>query len=99
MFDVMKKTRKNGEQGLVEETAKIYQSITRDSMDGFWIADLQGRFLDVNDAYCNLIGYNRRELLKMNISDVEVRKKPKDIEKRLKRIMKDRESRFLTQWE
>jgi len=93
----MKKSGKKKEQDILEETAKIYQSITRDSMDGFWIVDLQGRFLDVNDAYCQLIGYRRNELLKMNIADVEVREKPNVIAKHLERIKKTGESRFQTQ--
>ena len=25
-------------------------------MDGFWVADTTGRFLQVNDAYCSLTG-------------------------------------------
>lgn len=94
----MKKSRKKEEQNLLEETAKIYQSITRDSMDGFWIVDMQGQLLDVNDAFCRFIGYKRSELLKMRISDIEIRKKPSDIVKRLQRIKKEGESRFLTQY-
>lgn len=93
----MKKKRKKEEQDLIEKTARIYQSITRDSMDGFWIVDMHGRFLDVNDAYCRLIGYSRKELLKMNISDVEAGEKSKDIAKQLQEIKKAGEDRFLTQ--
>jgi PAS domain S-box-containing protein len=93
----MKKARKKRERNLLEETAKIYQSITRDSMDGFWIVDMQSRFLDVNNAYCRLIGYSRRELLKMKIADIEVWEKPDEIASHLQRIMEKGESRFLTQ--
>lgn len=92
----MKKTIKK-ERDLIEKTAKIYQSITRNSMDGFWIVDMKGRFLDVNKAYCHLIGYSRKEMLKMNISDIEVGKKSKSIVSRLKKIMNVGEDRFLTQ--
>jgi PAS domain S-box-containing protein len=94
---IMKKSEKKEERDLIKETAKIYQSITRDSMDGFWIVDMQGHFLDVNDAYCRMIGYSRRELLKMKISDVEVGVSSKDIESNLKEIKKMGEGRFLTQ--
>ncbi|MFA4817120.1 MAG: PAS domain S-box protein [Parcubacteria group bacterium] len=94
----MKKPGKKREQELLEKTARIYQSITRDSMDGFLAIDMRGRFLDVNDAYCHLVGYSRSELLKMNISDVKAGKKPKEgIAKNIRRIKKEGESRFLTQ--
>lgn len=94
----MKRPGKKREQELLEKTARIYQSITRDSMDGFLAVDMKGRFLDVNDAYCHLIGYSRSELLKMNISDVKAGKKPKEsIAKNIRRIKKEGESRFLTQ--
>lgn len=93
----MKKSRNKREQDLVEKTARIYQTITHDTMDGFWIVDMQGRFLDVNDAYCRLIGYSRSELLKMNISDVEAIEKPKDIIKRIKQLKRMGKSRFFTQ--
>ncbi len=97
-----KKTEKKKKAGkkrdLFEETAKIYQSITRNSMDGFWIVNMQGQFLDVNDAYCRLTGYSRKELLKMKISDIEVKKKsPRSIIMRLQRIMKAGSGRFFVQ--
>lgn len=92
----MKKSEKKEEQNLIEKTARIYQSITRDTMDGFWIVDMHGQFLDVNDAYCLLIGYSRNELLKMNISDVEAEEKPKDIAKHLQKIKKAGRDRFFT---
>ncbi|EKE11240.1 MAG: hypothetical protein ACD_15C00113G0005 [uncultured bacterium] len=88
---------KNNNKNLIEETAKIYKSITRNSMDGFWIVDMQGHFLDINDSYCKLIGYNRKELLKMNVSDIEASQKPKETLKNIQGIKKLGEVRFLAQ--
>lgn len=93
------KKRKDRDQDLIEKTAEIYQSIIRDSMDGFWIVDMQGQFLDVNDTYCRLIGYSRRELLKMNVSDVESKKNKKGILEHIKKLKKTGKNRFLTQLE
>ncbi len=47
------------------------QPILQTSLDGFWLLDLQGRFVDVNDAYCAMSGYSRDELLRLQIADVE----------------------------
>lgn len=93
----MKKTRNNLDQDLIERTASIYHSIAHGSMDGFWILDMWGRFLDVNNVYCRMIGYSRGELLKMNVSSVAVREKPEDIVKQLKQIKKTGKDRFFTQ--
>ncbi len=48
-----------------------YGTVIQGISDGFWISDMKGRFIDVNNAYCKLIGYNREELLSMSIADVE----------------------------
>jgi len=93
----MKERRKRREDDLIDETAKIYQSITRNALDGFWIIDMQGNFLDVNDAYCRLIGYSQKELLKMNVSDVEVKKKANDVIRHIQKIKKTGRDSYLTQ--
>jgi len=49
-----------------------YRTVLRTAMDGFAIVDSLGRFLDVNEAYCKLLGYSREELLSMNLKQVEL---------------------------
>ena len=73
-----------------------YKTIVGTAMDGFWIIDAQGRFLDTNDAYCRLIGYSREELLKMKISDIEAKEKPKETVRHIRKIMEVGGDRFET---
>jgi PAS domain S-box-containing protein len=73
-----------------------YRTILRTAMDGFWIVDMEGRFLDVNDAFCRLIGYSRDEILTMRISDVEAIESPEDTSQRIEKIMKVSGDRFET---
>lgn len=73
-----------------------YKTILRTTLDGFWITDVQGRFLEVNDAYCNLIGYTRDELLNMKITDVEAVEKPEETAQHLRRVMENGGDRFET---
>jgi DNA repair protein RadC len=73
------------------------QAIISLAIDGFWITDLNGRFLEVNDSYCRMIGYTREELLKMSISDIEALERPEDTAGRVKKIMLFGSDRFKTQ--
>jgi PAS domain S-box-containing protein len=57
---------------------------------------MHGRFLDVNDAYCQLIGYSRDELLTMSISDVEALERPEETTQHVQRIMETGGARFET---
>ena len=63
-----------------------YKTIVQTTLDGFWLTDMKGRFLDVNDAYCRLIGYSRNELLKMSITDIEAVEKPEATAARITKI-------------
>ncbi len=73
-----------------------YKTIIQTTIDGFWLVDMQGRFLDVNDAYCQLIGYSRDELLKMSIPDIEAIEKPEETAARIAKITKVGGDRFET---
>jgi PAS domain S-box-containing protein len=42
-----------------------YKAIIENSITGFWIATAKNKLLEVNDAYCKMIGYTREELLNM----------------------------------
>lgn len=66
-------------------------------MDGFLIVDMQGHIQDVNTTYCKMSGYSRKELLKMNIADFEVRGKPTRILKRLRDLKRSGKGRFLSE--
>uniref|UniRef100_UPI00351C0940 PAS domain-containing protein n=1 Tax=Methanomethylovorans sp. TaxID=2758717 RepID=UPI00351C0940 len=49
----------------------IYQLTVETAIDGYAHLDLNGRILEVNEAYCTISGYTREELLRMHISDLE----------------------------
>ena len=62
--------RKRNEQ-LLAASEVWHRTILQTAFSGIWTADLRGNILEVNDLYCQMTGYDRSELLKMNIADVE----------------------------
>jgi len=63
--------RKRAEEALQQSELRN-RTILRTALDGFWLVDPESsRILDVNDAYCQMSGYTRDEILQMTISDLE----------------------------
>ncbi len=72
------------------------EAILETTPDGFFILDANTRILEVNNAYCTILGYTRDELLKMSIPDFEATEKPEDVENRKQRILQVGFDRFQT---
>ncbi|WP_297087941.1 PAS domain S-box protein [uncultured Draconibacterium sp.] len=69
-------------------------TILQTAIDGFWIVDKQGKFIDVNDAACKMLGYSKEEMLKMSIQDVEAKETAVETANRIKNIIKEGSARF-----
>lgn len=54
----------------LKESYTALNTIIQSSMDGFYFVDVQGHFIDVNKAYCEMTGYSREELLQMSLFDL-----------------------------
>jgi PAS domain S-box-containing protein len=78
----------------IAANAELYDSILRTAIDGFWSVDAAGRFLEVNDAYCEMSGYSRAELLGMRITDVEALESTDDVVARIREIRSQGRARF-----
>lgn len=85
--------RKQLEEDL-QKKETLYNSILQTALEGFWIVDLAGHILDVNNAYCRIIGYSREELLGMSIKDLEVLEDEGAIERTVRRIVETGNHRF-----
>ncbi|MFA6292384.1 MAG: PAS domain S-box protein [Victivallales bacterium] len=70
------------------------RAILRTAMDGFWLTDMQGRILEVNDTYCRMSGYGEQELLSMRVADLEAVETEEDARRRIKKLMISGEDRF-----
>jgi PAS domain S-box-containing protein len=70
------------------------RAIFQNALDGLWIVDTHGRFVDVNETYCRLVGYSRDELLGMGIADVEALECQADVIRHAERIREAGSLRF-----
>lgn len=65
--------------------------------EGYWVLDEFGNFIHVNDAYCEMMGYSKAQLLTMKISDLERRAKQERIQEQIQRIINRGNEQFETQ--
>jgi PAS domain S-box-containing protein len=79
-----------------QEQAKRIELILQTTLDGYILADTEGRILDVNPAYCAAVGYSAEELREMNIREVEARESSEEVTKRIERMVSLGKDRFET---
>jgi diguanylate cyclase (GGDEF)-like protein/PAS domain S-box-containing protein len=68
--------RKQAEEALRASEEMLRATFSQAGV-GIFVTSLDTRYLQVNDKYCNMLGYGRDELLGMSIRDVN---RPEDIE-------------------
>jgi len=73
-----------------------YHTILKTSTDGFWTVNKEGRLLEVNDAYCNMSGYSRDELMNMHIPDLEAKEASEDTRQHIEKIIAQGSDQFET---
>lgn len=87
--------RKRVEQVLKEQEGFL-RTVLETTVDGFWVVDTKGRILMVNQAYCQMSGYTRDELLSLNLLSVEANDNQAQIKVRMARIVANKSELFVT---
>lgn len=78
----------------LRQSEEQHQSILQTAMDGFWMVDILGRLVEVNDTYCRMSRYTVNELLTMHVSDIELVESPEKIEEHVRQVIDQGEDRF-----
>lgn len=88
---------------LVEErTAELREEHRRHSfivnaaVDGFFIADEEGKLTECNQAFCSMLGYTREELLSLSIPDLEAIENEDDVAAHIAELIEQGHVRFDT---
>jgi PAS domain S-box-containing protein len=61
--------RKETEQSLRESESR-YRTLMEQASDGIHTYDFAGKFIDANTKLCEMLGYTREELLRLNVHDL-----------------------------
>ncbi|MDD5030835.1 MAG: EAL domain-containing protein [Rhodoferax sp.] len=80
----------------LRESESKYRSVLASSQDGFWLANAQGRLLEVNDAYVAMTGFSREELLQMSVAQLKADESRAQVQAELQAIMAGQAGLFET---
>lgn len=70
------------------------QAVLDTARDGYFLVDLQGRIREVNEAFVRLTGFDREDLLRMTIADLEADETPAEIQAQVRRVIEAGSARF-----
>jgi diguanylate cyclase (GGDEF)-like protein/PAS domain S-box-containing protein len=91
-FNAMLEARKHAEELLKKESHKN-ETLLRAASDGIHILDLEGNVVQVNDAFCRMLGYRAEELVAMNAAQWDAQLTAAQVKARLA-ALKDAADRF-----
>ncbi len=72
-----------------------YQALMKNALDGIHIMDTQGNVIEVNDSFCDMLGYTREEANTLNMADWDVQWSKAELPARLQDLL-DKSARFET---
>ncbi len=83
----------------LRESEEKYRTLVHHASDGIFISDMEGGYIEANDSGCEMLGYSRDELFRLNFRDIvtkeDLEKDPPQIDelKDGKLIVKERQLR------
>jgi len=84
------------ERKQTEQVLNQLQAMIDISLNGFWITDLIGNMLQVNEAYAKMVGYSIDELITMRISQFEAIEGPEQVKAHIAKVIAQGYDQFET---
>ncbi len=85
LFDVITE-RKQAEAALTA-MAQRNQTILQAASDGIHVLDERGNVVEVNEAFCRMLGYTREEMLRLNVTDWDAQWSPGELLKKIRDLV------------
>jgi len=80
----------------LQENEAHYRTLIETTQDGFWVIDINGKIIDVNEMYCQMTGYTKAELLGKKIPELEALETSQEIIAHIKQITENKSDIFET---
>lgn len=76
--------------------ARRNEVILSTTMDCYGLVDMEGKFVDANPAFLQMLGYSREEFLGISVQEIEAALDPESVRAKLRAIAEDGHARFET---
>lgn len=77
-----------------EKADELHNLILQTAMEGYWLVDLEGNILEVNEAYSKMSGYTQAELLLLKVTDLDAFESREDTASHIEKVIQCGEDRF-----
>lgn len=74
-------------EAALRESEQRFRALLRAASDGIHILDEKGNVVEVNDAFCRMLGYTREELLGLNVRDWDAQLSPEELAAKLDEVI------------
>jgi len=95
---ILYSTARNISERLKLERESVYSQILETSIDTFAILDTEGRFLEMNPAGLELLGYTHDEITQLTVYEINATENTEQIRKLLKGVKEVGHERFETRY-
>jgi PAS domain S-box-containing protein len=58
-------------EGELLQQAELFRLLVETTAEGFWVIDVAGKILEVNQTYCDMTGWSREDLLRKTITQID----------------------------
>ncbi len=87
--------RKRAEIALGNEFRRS-EMLFNTSLDGLFVLDLEGKIVEANQSFANMLGYNIEEVMALSIYDIDTRWTKEELKKGVEEFSQDKRVKFET---